>query len=146
MSSGAAAAKAVEENTAIKSQRVVLFLGSESNQKRLFYPDGLIFEKGKSYTLVIENPSNEIHEFDAPGLAATSKSSQVKVLVGYGGTALPVATVVGKPDEMIVNSGGSVEWTFIPAKAGTYEMICDVLDKSGKTHTELGMKGMIVVK
>mgnify|MGYP003959037595 FL=1 len=121
-------------------------LGSEDNHKRLFHPDGLIFEKGKRYTLVIENPSNETHEFDSPGLVAAARSSQVNVLDGYGGTALPVAIVVGSPDELVVSPGGTVEWTFVPVKAGSYEMICDVLDQNNKTHTELGMKGTIIVR
>lgn len=129
-----------------ESERIVLSLGSEDNHKRLFHPDGLIFEAGKRYTLVIENPSNELHEFDSPGLAGASWSSQVKVLDGYGGTALPVAIVVGTPDEIVVSAGGTVEWSFVPVETGSYEMICDVLDQDGKTHTEKGMRGVIVVK
>ena len=61
-----------------EAQRVVLTLGREDDKKRLFHPDLLVFEAGKHYTLVIQNPSSEVHEFDAPGLVAAAWSSRVK--------------------------------------------------------------------
>jgi len=88
----------------------------------------------------------EVHEFDAPDLVAAVWSSRVKVLNDIGESAYPVATVVGKPAEIEVFPGSSVEWTFVPVAVGNYGMLCDIQDQSGKTHTEMGMKGVIVVK
>lgn len=139
-------AQATEDGAQAKAQRVVLTLGREGDKKRLFHPDRIVLEAGKRYTLVINNPSMEVHEFDAPGLVAAAWSSSVKVLDDFGAAAYPIANVVGKPAEIKVFPGGSVEWTFVPVVAGSYDLLCDVLDQSGKTHTETGMKGVIVVK
>ncbi len=128
------------------TQRVVLTLGSEDNKKRLFHPERLILKARERYTLVIENPSFEVHEFDSPGLVEAAWSSSVKVLDGIGETALPVAKIVGKLAEVEIFPGNSIEWTFVPVVTGSYDVLCDIEDQSGKTHTEMGMKGTIVVE
>lgn len=106
----------------------------------------MTFEAGKRYTLVIQNPSLDTHEFDSPGLVSASWSSDVKVLDGTGETAFPVAVVVGTPAEMEISPGGTVEWTFVAVEPGRYDMLCDIKDQNNKTHTEMGMKGTIIVK
>lgn len=143
---GPVAVQAAEDDAEAKGRRVVLHLGSESDKKLLFHPDRIVLEAGARYTLVIVNPSLEVHEFDAPDLVAAVWSSGVKVLEGIGESARPVAQVMGKPAEIEVLPGGSVEWTFVPVVAGSYDMLCDIQDQSGKTHTEMGMKGVVVVK
>ncbi len=148
MLSGAAAATSLasESKESAKTQKLTLSLGQDGDKRRLFHPDHFVLTVGKRYTLVIENPSLEIHEFDAPGLVATAWSSDVKVLDDIGPTARPIAKIVGTPAEIEIRPGGSVEWTFVPAVAGSYDILCDIEDQSGKTHTAMGMKGTIVVK
>ncbi|GEM_PF-1422793 len=34
----------------------------------------------------------------------------------------------------------------MPVVAGSYDILCDIKDQSGKTHTAMGMKATIVVK
>jgi uncharacterized cupredoxin-like copper-binding protein len=138
--------QATEDGAQEIAQRVVLTLGREGDRKRLFHPDRLTFEAGKRYTLVIDNPSLEVHEFDAPSFMAAVGSSRVKVLNDIGESAYPVAKIVGKPAEIEVFPGSSVEWTFVPGVVGKYDMLCDIQTQSGKTHTEIGMKGIIVVR
>ncbi len=129
-----------------KAERVVLTLGKGGDKKKLFHPDRINLEAGRRYTLVIQNPSAEVHEFDSPGLVSAVWSSGVKIFEDFGPTAQPVAEVVGTPAEMEVFPGNTVEWTFVTVVAGEYDMLCDIEDQSGKTHTEMGMKGLIVVE
>ncbi len=129
-----------------KAERVMLTLGKDGDKKKLFHPDRLELEAGKRYTLVINNPSVEVHEFDSPGLVGAVWSSGVKIFEDFGPSARPVAEVVGTPAEMEIFPGNTVEWTFVTVAAGKYDMLCDIEDQSGKTHTEMGMKGLIVVK
>ena len=136
---------ASESGKIAKPQRLILSLGREGDRKQLFYPDYFALTAGKPYTLIIQNPSLDIHEFDAPGLVASSWSSDVKVLDDIGASAHPIATIVGTPAEIEIRPGGSVEWTFVPVVAGRYDILCDIEDQSGKTHTAMGMKGTIVV-
>ncbi len=138
--------QASQDGAQEKALRVLLTLGREGDKKRLFHLGRLVLEAGKYYTLVIHNPSMEVHEFDAPGLMSAAWSSSVKILDSYGESAHPVAEIVGKPAEIEVFPGSSVEWTFVPIVRGSYDMLCDIQDQSGKTHTEMGMKGTIVVK
>ncbi len=129
-----------------KAERVLLTLGKDGDKKKLFHPDRLNLKAGKRYTLVIHNPSAEVHEFDSPGLVGAVWSSGVKIFEDIGASARPVAEVVGTPAEMEVFPGNTVEWTFVTVAAGRYDMLCDIEDQSGKTHTEMGMKGLIVVE
>ncbi len=140
------AALAAEDGGKAKPQKIFLSLGREGDRKRLFHPDRLSLSVGKPYTLVIENPSLDVHEFDAPGLVSAAWSSDVKVLDDIGATARPLAKIVGTPAEIEIMPGGSVEWTFVPVVAGSYDILCDIEDQSGKTHTAMGMKGTIIVK
>ncbi len=128
------------------SIRVDLVLGSQNDRKRLFHPDRLELKVGQRYTLVVSNPSMEIHEFHSPGLVEASWSSEVKVLDGIGEATFPMAVIVGTPDEIEIAPGSTVEWTFVAVKPGTYEMVCDTLDQQHKTHTEAGMLGKIVIR
>jgi uncharacterized cupredoxin-like copper-binding protein len=146
LSFAASTAPASENGTTAKPHRLLLSLGQEDERKRLFHPDRLVLVAGKRYTLVIQNPSLEVHEFDAPGLVAAAWSSHVKVLDDIGATARPIAKIVGTPAEMEILPGGSVEWTFVPVVAGSYDILCDIKDQSGKTHTAMGMQGTIVEK
>ena len=125
---------------------VQLALGKDGDEKRLFHPSALTLQTGQRYRLVIHNPSLEVHEFDSPGLVDAVWSSHVRVLDGYGRGSQTVANIVGKPAEIEIFPGGSVEWEFVPVAAGRYEIICDTLDQSGKTHTTGGMTGSVLVK
>ncbi|MCP5071729.1 MAG: hypothetical protein GY947_00330 [Rhodobacteraceae bacterium] len=143
---GVSSAPVVAEGTAPAPSRVLLELGSEKGSNRLFHPDHLEFEVGKRYTLVIENPSLETHEFDSPGLVEAAWSSGVSVLDGIGEATFLVATIVGTPAEIEVAPGGTVEWTFVAVEPGSYEMVCDTLDQQHTTHAASGMRGTVVIK
>ncbi len=68
------------------------------------------------------------------------------MLDDIGASAHPIATTVGTLAKIKLRSGASVEWTFVPAVADRYDILCDIEGQSGKTHTAMGMKGTIVVK
>jgi uncharacterized cupredoxin-like copper-binding protein len=143
-------ASAAYANGALKTSQdpieVRLDLGKEGDQKHRFYPDNLTFERQKPYRLVIHNPTNNVHEFFSRGFVWAIASKFVRVMDDVGPGAQPISVIVGAPNEIEVFPGGTVEWTFIPVVKGVNEMICDTLDKDGKTHTQLGMKGSITIK
>ncbi|MCP5086289.1 MAG: hypothetical protein GY952_05745 [Rhodobacteraceae bacterium] len=143
---GLSSASVFADGTASESRRVSLVLGSEEGSNRMFHPDHLEFEAGKRYTLVIENPGLESHEFDSPGLVGASWSSGVSVLDGVGEATFPVASVVGTPEEIEVAPGSTVEWTFVAVEPGSYDMVCDTLDQHQKTHAAAGMLGTTVIR
>ncbi|MBT4937959.1 MAG: hypothetical protein HN731_03345 [Rhodospirillaceae bacterium] len=74
------------------------------------------------------------------------KSSHVSVAEYFGKGAPIIAKVVGTPAEIEIFPGGAIEWEFLAVSQGKIEMICDVKDKTGKTHTEMGMKGTIIIR
>jgi len=139
-------ANAENSSTDQKTTTVRLSLGSESNKHRLFNPDIIVLEKGTRYKLVIDNPSFEVHEFDAPELLKAIKSSHVSVAEYFGKGAPVIAKVVGTPAEIEIFPGGAIAWEFQAVSKGKFEMICDVKDKTGKTHTAMGMKGTIIIR
>ncbi len=140
------AALAADGQAGEKIITVRLALGKDGDRKRLFHPQSLTFQRGKRYRLVIHNPILEVHEFDSPGLVEAVWSSHVKVLDGYGAGSRTVAIIVGTPAEIEIVPGASVEWEFVPVAAGRYEMVCDTLDQSAKTHAAGGMTGSILVE
>ena len=91
-------------------------------------PSALTLWTGKPYKLVITNPSNVAHVLAMPEFAATVEHSS--------SPAFPY-----KPAEIDVAAGETVEWYFIPAKAGVYKMGCALQD-----HANAGMHGWIVVR
>ena len=145
---GLSAASNHADTKSVKQEAITvrLTLGSETSKKRIFNPEQIVLETGKRYKLVIDNPSSEIHEFDAPDLVAAVESSHVNVAEYFRPGAPIIAKVVGTPAEIEVHPGGAVEWEFVTKSPGIFGMICDVEDQNGKTHTSLGMKGAIIVK
>ena len=144
---GLSAPTILADSRAVNQEAITvrLSLGSDINKKRVFIPDQLILETGKRYKLVIDNPSSEVHELDAPDLVAAVESFHVKIAEYFSPGAPIIAKVVGTPAEIEINPGGAVEWEFVTKSPGIFSMICDVEDQNGKTHTSLGMKGAIIV-
>ncbi len=109
-------------------------------------PNTLVFERGKLYRLVIENPSDITHYFTPLRFEEIVKTRSVQVTGGevqgskrYGGRFAQRAAPY-RLTEIEIRPGGSAEWLFEPLQAGTFDFQCGV-----PAHANAGMVGNIVV-
>jgi uncharacterized cupredoxin-like copper-binding protein len=105
---------------------VHLLLGGKDKDCKLI-PETLMLQAGKPYKLFIENRSDIAHALSLPEFSA--------MIEGSSAPAFPYL-----PEEIEVTAGQTVEWFFVPVKAGRYKMRC-----AGRTPAEAGMVGSIVV-
>lgn len=116
-------------------------LGTKDGVHR-FTPDSLTFETGKLYKLVLSNPSQSPHYFSATEFASKVYTRKVQVVNDEG----RLAEIKGDIREIEVFPGGTTEWWFVPVSTGTFSLTCGIKDEDGRTHTEHGMVGTIVVE
>ena len=116
-------------------------LGTKDGAHR-FTPDSLTFETGKLYKLVLSNPSQSPHYFSATEFASKVYTRKVQVVNDEG----RLAEIKGDIREIEVFPGGTTEWWFVPVSTGTFSLTCGIKDEDGRTHTEHGMVGTIVVE
>lgn len=111
----------------------------DKNNAMMFSPSTIEFETGKLYKLVLENQGPVKHYFSSDGLSQSVLTR--KVQVNDGGDK-PVAEIKGTIREIEVYPGFQAQWWFVPVKAGTFnDLRCSI-----KGHTEMGMKGTIIIK
>ncbi len=105
-----------------------------------FLPEELEFESGKLYRLTIYNEGKMTHELDAPDLSAHVFTKKIVVLDDSGNM---IAEIKGKPREVELAPGKSLEWWFVPFVGDTEEgeMVCDI-----PGHRAFGMKGRVLIK
>jgi hypothetical protein len=100
-----------------------LRLGTEAGDLEII-PNKLTLLAETPYKLVIRNPSEVTHVLALPEFSATVEHSSVPVF----------------PFTPAVLPGETVEWYFVPTKAGHYKMGCAM-----PAHAKAGMHGEIVV-
>ena len=129
-------ARAADKSAAALSEaepavEVPVLLGSKDGALE-FQTSTLMFDTGKLYMLVLENPSNVTHGFSAIGFARAVWTD--KLLMNGGEFTGPI-------HEFTVPPGGKVEWSFVPVQPGTYDLECSV-----PGHVEAGMKGSVLIR
>jgi len=135
---GAGLAAAKGDLAGQKAIPVLLTLGS-ADDKMVFTPQHLVFETGKLYKLLLNNPSPQKHELDASPLADAVYTRKVEV-VGPDGTEL--AEIKGSVREIEVGPGAMVEWYFVPVRTVKRgEMVCDL-----PGHKSGGMVGTFTIE
>ncbi len=98
----------------------------------VFEPSQLIFQAGKLYKLVVENPSPTKHYFSALRFASAVWTRKVEA---------DGVEIKGSVREIEVKPGGEAEWFFVPVKAGTFRLECTI-----PGHAEAGMVGTIRIE
>jgi uncharacterized cupredoxin-like copper-binding protein len=117
---------------------IKVILGDKNNAM-MFSPSTIEFETGKLYKLVLENQGPVKHYFSSDGLSQSVLTRKVQVN-DASGTA--IAEIKGTIREIEVYPGFQAQWWFVPVKAGTFhDLSCSI-----KGHTEMGMKGTIIIK
>lgn len=112
------------------AMEVQVHLGNAAGELK-FVPDRLMFEAGKRYKLVLDNPSNQKHYFTAKDFADVIWSQKVEA---------GNVEVKGAIHELELKPGAVAEWVFVPLKSGTYELRCSI-----PGHSEAGMKGELTI-
>lgn len=127
----AAPARAATDLARQPATTVEVRLGDETDALR-FFPSDLTFEAGKRYKLHLVNPSPEKHYFTAKDFADNVWTQKVDA----GGVE-----VKGAVHELELRSQTEADWTFVPVKAGTYDLRCTIAG-----HAEAGMRGTLTVR
>lgn len=102
--------------------RVVTVVAAEYE----FSPATLTFKRGVPYRLHLENHGKELHEFHAPDFFKAVELGDAAVLNA-------------DRTEILIHPGEAKDLTFVPKKAGHYQLICS-------DHDWAGMTGSITVK
>ena len=110
---------------------VQVSLSNNANELK-FTPDRLVFQAGKRYKLSLTNPSNLKHYFTAKDFADAIWTQNV-----VAGSV----EIKGNIRELELRPNTSAEWTFVPIRAGVYELHCAIAG-----HTEAGMRGLITIQ
>jgi uncharacterized cupredoxin-like copper-binding protein len=140
--SGAEAAGDLSKQTPIE---VVVELGKPGTH--VFMPNKLRFETGKLYKLVLKNASADPHYFTSHGFSQMIYTRKVQVTQTQGGKTVTLAEFKGSIREIEVYPGHAAEWWFVPVATGRVtDLRCGIVGKDGKTHTEHGMVGEIVIE
>ncbi len=116
------------------NKEVVMQLGTSSNDF-MIAPAELDFQTGKSYKLIITNPSKVTHLLSMPEFGGKVLTAKVAV---HGGKVNRSGYRVSKIE---VKPGGTAEWYFEPVKVGSYWVMCGI-----PTHAKAGMTAKIVVQ
>jgi uncharacterized cupredoxin-like copper-binding protein len=98
-----------------------------------FSPSPIVLKEGVPTRLVLKNAGKEAHYFVAERFFKTIATR--KIQSSDGEIKAPSFTAVE------VYPGKMLEWFFVPAQKGVYDLLCTV-----KGHAEHGMKGKIEVR
>ena len=110
--------------------QIEINLGNTGGELK-FFPSQIQLSTGKSYKLLLDNPSPIKHYFTSKDFADASWTKKVQA---------GKVEVKGAIHELELKPGGVAEWVLTPMKSGTYELHCSI-----KGHATAGMVGEIVV-
>ncbi len=120
-------------STALANQaptEVKISLGNTAGELK-FFPNHLELKTGKSYKLLLDNPSPSKHYFTAKDFADASWTRKVQA---------GKVEVKGAIHELELKPTAEAEWVLTPMKPGIYEFHCSIAG-----HTEAGMTGKIAI-
>jgi len=139
---GAQAAGDLSRQTPIE---ITVTLGKPG--QHVFVPNRLRFETGKLYKLILTNPSNDPHYFTSHAFTQLIYTRKVQVTQVRDGKPVTLAEFKGAIREIEVYPGHSAEWWFVPVATGhVTDLQCGIRGADGKTHSDHGMIGEIVIE
>tara|TARA_Y100000389_G_C17288378_1_gene426683 strand:- start:260 stop:712 length:453 start_codon:yes stop_codon:yes gene_type:complete len=121
-----------------------VFLNGKTGLNHFYEPSELIFYTGKLYKLIIKNVSDSKHYFGSDLFAKSIFTRKIQLTKNTN----KVAEIKGIINEVEVWPNEALEWWFVPLKTGVFlDLICNVKDnKTQLNHSEMGMKGKIIIK
>ena len=113
------------------------------NNVHVFSPNRIRLETGKLYKIRVFNNSNEKHYFSSKKFAESVFTRKVQILKD----GKKIAEVKGIIAEVEVFPHSVIEWWVVPIRTGIFDDLhCHVKDvRTGKTHNQLGMNGVISI-
>jgi uncharacterized cupredoxin-like copper-binding protein len=105
-------------------------LGNSGGELK-FFPSRIQLKTGKSYSLLLDNPSPIKHYFTSKDFADASWTKKVQV---------GEVEVKGAIHELELKPGATADWVLTPMKPGAYELHCSI-----PGHAAAGMVGEIVI-
>jgi uncharacterized cupredoxin-like copper-binding protein len=112
-----------------------------------FVPNKLRFETGKLYKLILRNPSSDPHYFTSHAFTQLIYTRKVQVVQNRDGKTTTLAEFKGAIREIEVYPGQTAEWWFVPVAAGrATDLRCGIVGADGKSHSDHGMVGEIVIE
>ena len=115
--------------------------------QHVFVPKQLRFETGKLYKLILKNTSSDPHYFTSHGFSQLIFTRKVQVVHAINGKPTTLAEFKGAIREIEVYPGFSAEWWFVPVATGRVtDLQCGIRGADGKTHSDHGMVGEIVIE
>ena len=127
-----------------KPIEVDIQMKGKNGESHYYDPSFLKFETGKLYKLKLINKSNSKHYFTSLKFSNAIFTRKIEVKKGN----IKVAEIKGKINEVEVYPNNIVEWWFVPIKSGVFDDLnCKVKDvKNKKEHSEMGMRGTIIIE
>ena len=121
----------------------VLMKGLSGNA-HYYEPSEFTFKTGNLYILKIKNVSDSKHYFSSTSFANSIFTRKIQLIKNDK----KIAEIKGIIKEIEVFPNNSLEWWFVPIKTGQFnDLNCHIKDsKTGKTHSEMGMVGRIVIE
>ena len=126
---------------------LVVELG-DAQGAHVFRPEVLRLRTGALYRLILRNPSRVPHYFTSDGLANSVWTRKAQIVSERaGGPPQIMAEIKGAIREIEVYPGFAAEWWFVPVQAGSFDDLrCGIRAADGRTHTEHGMRGRVIIE
>ena len=123
-------------------EKIIYFKG-KAGESHYYEPNELILYTGKLYKLKLKNISNSKHYFSSSSFSRAIFTRKIQI----NSNGKKLAEVKGIINEIEVWPNHQIEWWFVPIKTGYFEdLFCRVLDsKNGLKHSEMGMRGVIII-
>lgn len=127
-----------------KAISVEVLLKGNSGEYHFYEPSILKFETGKLYKLKLKNLSDSKHYFTSKKFSDSIFTRKIQVNKNLE----KIAEIKGNIDEVEIFPNNTLEWWFVPIKTGVFEDLnCRVIDKKlNKLHSDMGMRGKIIIK
>ena len=119
-------------------------LKGKMGESHYFDPNVNTFMTGKLYKLIIINKSDSKHYFSSNSFAKSIFTRKVQVYKSDE----KIAEIKGVINEVEIWPNQQIEWWFVPVKSGTFDdLFCKVKDDiTNQLHSDMGMKGIIIIK
>ena len=121
-----------------------IYLKGKIGTNHFYEPNELVFYTGKLYKLIIKNVSDSKHYFGSDLFTKSIFTRKIQLTKNFN----KVAEIKGIINEVEVWPNEALEWWFVPIKTGIFlDLKCNVKDNETQlNHSEMGMKGKIIIK
>ena len=127
-----------------KPVELEIFFKGSNGKSHYYDPSVIKLKTGKLYKLNLTNISDSKHYFSSNNFSKSIFTRKVELTKNNK----KIAEIKGVINEVEIFPNNTLEWWFVPIKTGEFnDLLCNVKDKkSGKKHSEMGMRGTIIIE